>query len=412
MILQRNKIQDIKLSSLTKISLKELKAYILSIFLFISFLPWFVWKIYPIVLVLCFGLYLYLFASSGRFEARKESIIFIIIIFIYFSVIRINQNFNGWLLINISLFTLFLIRFEDNEVKKDAFKKFAKLTGFILIPGIVIFLGLNIFNIPDLGLIKGRSIAADSYQNFFFYIKYSDPHYKIFPRFNSIYDEPGVLGNICVFILYFLNFDLKRWYGKVIFVAGILSLSLFFYLSAVLLLFIKRITKIKHILILCLFLALFYSVTRKNELFNKYLYKRVEITKDNKLAGNNRTTAKWDVFYRDFLKTDSKYFGVLGLDKKSNKNYTWVSSYQIFIYNYGIIGLILICIYYYYSFKSEINLFMALSTMLLFILAIYQRPFILEYNYYALIFFCGVAYLRQDIITNKRTPKFNSLYAD
>jgi hypothetical protein len=303
---------------------------------------------------------------------------------------------------------MFLIANENQEIKKSAFENFIKIFSLFLIPGIIIFIASNFFNIPSFGLLKGRSIIADNYENYFFYIKNTDPYFNIFPRFNSIFDEAGVVGNICIFILFFLNFKIRKWYSIVILIAGILSFSLFFYLSFILLFTMTKITKvsqIKNLIILCILLvALFYSIPSDNVILKTYLFDRIEIKDNASISGDNRTTPQWDSFYQDFQKTNSKYLGVLGLEKMDTNNFKWVASYQMFIYQYGYIGLILIFTYYFFTLKKEINLRTTIYIMLLLIISIYQRPFILEYNYYSLIFFCGTAYFSQNNILNQKKP--------
>ncbi|MDE5833987.1 MAG: hypothetical protein K2H26_00545, partial [Ruminococcus sp.] len=49
------------------------------------------------------------------------------------------------------------------------------------------------------------------------------------PRFEGYFDEPGIVGTICAVLLTTKKFDLKDKYTWSILFAGLLSLSLFFY---------------------------------------------------------------------------------------------------------------------------------------------------------------------------------------
>lgn len=73
-----------------------------------------------------------------------------------------------------------------------------------------------------------NTLKSYDYMAYAFFVMPSKT-FDILPRFFGMYDEPGVVGTIAGAILMTRQFNFKKWINIPIFIAGILSFSLFFY---------------------------------------------------------------------------------------------------------------------------------------------------------------------------------------
>lgn len=198
-----------------------------------------------------------------------------------------------------------------------------------------------------------------------------------------MYDEPGVVGTIAGAILMTRQFNFKKWINIPIFIAGILSFSLFFYV--IFAIYVILFAKIRYKVITTVLVALAVYLWQENEILERYVFSRLEI-ENGEWTGDDRTKAHFDYWYKtEFVNSKDFYFG---LGRSANTLYNQGgASYKDVIVNYGIIffviymGTFTLFGLYRLKFSKEFFIYFFLLYGV-----IYQRPFIGSFVYLFIIF--------------------------
>lgn len=147
----------------------------------------------------------------------------------------------------------------------------------------------------------------------FFIISNSFFDYDHVLRFAGPFVEPGFLGTLSALILVTKKFNLKDVRLIVVFIAGLFSLSLAFYIIAAFFgLFYLAVEKRKIVptCILLLLMGVFYSQTKDNEVLSSTIWERIEWdSSSGKMAGDNRSNDKVDAYYERIKGTSEFYIG-------------------------------------------------------------------------------------------------------
>jgi len=362
----------------SKFNLKNLEAFIFAFCLFLLTPPFFVWhSISPLILVLICSL-----LSINNFNHKERFTIefFVAFLFIYlYAAFNNQQN----ILSIIAILVVVTLLITSSDFLKNVFTKYIYIFSITLIPSIIFFLAINFFriDIPHSIITPLNTFKDYSYTQYYFLVQANDPLDISRHRFFGMYDEPGVIGTISAVILLSTGFNLKRKINIPIFIAGILSFSFAFYMITLVYGFIFLRLKYKFILaIMIIGVVILFS---ENELLNKNIFSRFEYS-NGKIAGDNRTSEKFEKFYEKYSSSSDFYFG-LGANASLEKN-EGGASYKDLIVNNGIIFFILfsgLCILRAFSqiqLKKEFFIYLLILFSIL-----YQRPFITEYFYFFLI---------------------------
>jgi hypothetical protein len=212
--------------------------------------------------------------------------------------------------------------------------------------------------------------------------------YLILPRFYGFYDEPGVVGTIAAVLLCSDGFNLQKWYNIPIFIAGVLSFSLFF--NIVMLFYgLAYLRMRQRILFITILVGLF--TLSDNEVLDTYIFSRFNI-ENNELVGDNRTGENFEVWYNEsFRKTDAYWWGI-----GTNTENVGGASYKDIIVKYGIVffaAYYILFIFLLYN-KMGINQRFVLSVFIL-IAVLYQRPFIVSHIYVFIIYVSAISLYRR-----------------
>ena len=110
----------------------------------------------------------------------------------------------------------------------ESYKTFISI--FLLISLVVYFavLWLNI-DLPYNSIKTLNSVKPDDYRAYPFLAVYDSDYGFVRYRFCGPYDEPGVIGTMVSIILYGERYNLKDYRNLVLFIAGICSFSMFFF---------------------------------------------------------------------------------------------------------------------------------------------------------------------------------------
>jgi hypothetical protein len=319
---------------------------------------------------------------------------------------------NNYLIFNIELVLFFLLvslytMFAGTEIHEFSYLPLLSLlfislrpiqqlrifNYFVTILAVFYFIGLLSYLLSILGLniqigsATAPNMSKNPYLVFFGHVEESGlPIY----RFSGIFDEPGVVGTLNGLILSSIGISTRNIKSIIILLAGLVSFSLAFYI--ILILFILFNLNFKNI-----FLAVFILITLilfSGDKFNDLIISRLAI-EDGRLAGDNRTTLVFDEWYEEYLTKGGKDL-ILGRGKGSFKTIEevqGVSTYKVFIINYGLIGVGLIICFYascvYFINNSKKGWFL----LFIFIISAYQRSYLLDF-YSLIMFFGGLSQLK------------------
>ena len=226
-----------------------------------------------------------------------------------------------------------------------------------------------------------NSLKEYNYAQYLFLVMPQNPNI-LFPRFCGYYDEPGVVGTIAGVLLIVKRFNIKDKLNVPIFLAGLLSFSLYFYLLLIINIIIFEKTKFKIIATSLILLTIFY--TYNNEILYELIFKRFSYEEGN-FFGDNRSVEHFDTWYESFRHTINYYWGIG--DNANLKYNLGGASYKDIIVNFGII--------YFITYMGAFCLFgfnllrfskQYLIYLLILFSVIYQRPFITSLFYIFLIF--------------------------
>lgn len=358
------------------------KELLLSIFLLISFQPFYVWHTKTVALVTVLMALLILFSGKMREKNAKNVFLIVVLIFLY-SYVSIKGGYTiiGYL-VNLCILSIVLIK---REKAIDIYNVFYKIFSIIIFLSlitycIVVILGVNLpsSSIPPLN--EGKEEVAEYFRYPFLVVYYS--YGILLPRFCGLFDEPGVVGTIAAFILVLNKFNLKDYFNYPVLIAGILSFSLFFYITTFVYIFIFGSTRVK-ISMVVIFAALLVLFAH-NEIVNDMLFKRI-VFSDNTIITDNRKLGLSPTWYKTFKESSSYYWG---LGNQAHLKYnSGGSSYVDLIIDYGIIFFFIFCSTFVvsalYRIKNKKNL---ITFFVLFAGIIYQRPFITMTGYFYLLY--------------------------
>jgi len=241
---------------------------------------------------------------------------------------------------------------------------FLSLLSYILIVSFNINLSYNL--IPPLNAGK----LGMNYQYPFLVSEYPIGFKYFNIRFFGVFDEPGVVGSYAAFFLLADRFNLRSKQNIILFIAGLLSFSFYFYVvTSAFLLYVAN-NKIRFYIILggCLI----FMMTKNNEIVNSLVWERVSI-EDGKIKGLNRSSAQLDNTYEYFLNTSDLLWGK-GIEYAS-QNSTGSSSYKTTILTYGLAYFITIILAFsLYAYSNIKKPKYVLAYLFLFFGMLYQRP--------------------------------------
>ena len=296
----------------------------------------------------------------------------------------VNQtNVNGYI-VNLFHIGIFFSIFRLKTEKFGAMMTFlCRTMGILLSVSIPAFL-LYLVGFPFVGVDAAFGDDVYSYTNYFLFMIDDRSLWEFFPRFSSVFLEPGHLGTTAALLLSTQFGKWKKWYNVVILVALLLSFSLAAYVIYVVVIFLKLWVQRKQFigklvmmvgLIAAIVTASFFYNNGEN-LLHDLLLIRLEM-EDGELAGNNRVTGDFDTDFEKLCGSTDIIFG-----KKRETVDFGNSGYKVFIYENGIVGTLLMLIFYITSLGKIRNKRAAMSAFILAFLGFVVRGYPLWYSNY------------------------------
>lgn len=312
-----------------------------------------------------------------------KNIIFSIVIFILlYLTISLRSNFSIYGAITVSL--IWIIFLVDEQFLAKVYKYYLFIFSISIIPSILMYISVMFLNldIPSHYISPMNELKDGFYREYpFLVVNESIRGFPLY-RFCGYYDEPGMVGTISALLLFINGFDLRKKINIPIIIAGILSLSLFFYVM--LFVYVLLFTKVKYKLMLLFALFIVLGIAYSNDFLRVTFFSRFKI-ENGAFKGDNRTNSSFDIWFGSFRETSNYYFG-LGGNASARYNFGG-SSYKDIIVNYGLVFFIIYILSFLYVsiIKSGITKNFLVFT-LVFLGIIYQRPSISDYYYIFLLY--------------------------
>ena len=265
------------------------------------------------------------------------------------------------------------------DLQKIVIRRFLWLLAIILLLGIIEYVIFQFANVKIvLAHVTRTTVVKSSY---FVQLVFNLISERIIPRFQSLADEPGRIGTLCGFLLFFTH-EVRslRFPFYVFLVGGILSFSLAFYVLLFFFLLTTFRFNIVYVMILLFISIMAYQVLKEN--IDMLLLSRIDVENVEDL--DNRTTDTFDHYFNKAYKNGQLWFGVgaknlpsqitLGENGGNAGAKNW-------IFQYGIIGFLVVFLAYNVIYKLRLDQKMSISDrlfLLIFWLSFYQRSSIID----------------------------------
>lgn len=320
------------------------------------------WPFFPFnIPILSAVIAILLFLLGGKYmNIRSTSVGSVVLCILAVLLCNLGGNLYAYFggLLGISPFIVYLFFCDDVKIRfLQIFNySFSLVIVISLFFWILFLIGIPL---PHSSLTFGENYT---YDNYYFFLRFNRIDLlSFFPRFYSIFIEPGELACYLVFLLFLDGFRMK-WYNIVYIIALILTFSLagLFLLIFTLIPSILKKTggKDKRSIVLLLLLLVggaYYAINSKEDsVAYQLLGSRMQIDDETgTIEGYDRSTADFNNYWKNhFLKSNGIWFG-----EGQNLPYQGVDL-KIFIARFGIFPLLfyilflLTCTFYRNSYKG------------------------------------------------------------
>ena len=256
----------------------------------------------------------------------------------------------------------------SDEHKISLFEWFVKALSLILLVSIPAWL-LYLIGVPfPHGSVYDVGDGFHELYSFGFFVISYNSIGALFPRFASVFYEPGWIGTLCCFTLFGLGFNMKRLATYLCLMGILLSLSLSAIVNLVVCGLFWIVMNSKHKMIYSVGIVAFIAgiaifalrYNNGNNALNERILERLVFDEDLGIAGNNRTNVTFDSYLEDMLTSSDRWFGIsYQFDSSFTEQNDWYnrsSGITKDLLTYGIIGSLLLLFFYIFillKFKSK-----------------------------------------------------------
>lgn len=365
-----------------------------------SSMPYFIWPILKVKVLLLGVFLLFRFFLLERYTLSVNKlplyICLLLCLYLYsFHASSIGEVFSTFFTRFFPL--LFVLLFSTVE-KRFFLKYVTNMYAVIVLISLFFFiLWFAGINLPSTMLYTHPNSFYSQFISYYFFIIKGD--LGIFTRFQSIFTEPGHLGMIMALLLYINSYNYRKWQCWLFLISLLWSFSLAAYILFVIGFVIYKIAISKKIVaaimktMLFVFLLITMSISfylvYPDTLFSTLILSRMELDKEQGISGNNRNDASFMKYYKEFQHKNTYFWGI-GAQKYSELPFTGGnSSYRVFIVQYGLIGILLLLLFGI-SIVGICPSKLYWGILLLYCFSFYQRPYALwEVESFSFICFSG-----------------------
>ena len=333
-----------------------------------SMYPWFFWGIWSMYFSLLGIISAFLILVLRRdlidVEGKKLYMSFFLFLVLFWQGLHCTLGgFVEWCCV---FYTLHVIIMFKTSFKAELLCFITKFFGFFIFFSLIAYL-LWLVNI---NLPCGVSFEGSEYEGYNYYL-FCIARYLVFPRFSSVFAEPGHLTMGIIPLLCVNKFNLNNKYVIIFLVAELFTLSLAGYVCIAFValyysLYLKKIRKWLFVSIVILITSVGWidkNISSDN-LFKTLIIERVQSYyqddhseemgdrfKDNTIEAYNR------------LKKSPLILWGLGLTEEGFNAQNGSSGYIVYILFYGVLGLVLLALFYvgyfciYKSLAGKVTLF-------------------------------------------------------
>lgn len=357
---------QIRLNNIYFIQKEGLVMGLLNYALLIAFLGsmnvWFmipISAIYPIFSCILMGTAFFIRHSYKKYHLTKNTFFFPIIAFLvlnYYIVIVNHQNLNACIKVFLNSFVLCGLCMYDKEKLADLSTWLAKLLGGLLLVSYPFFL-LYLMGVPLPNVDMQFNDNFYSFSNYFLFLIDDRSLFTLIPRFQSIFLEPTYLGSTTAILLQTQRGHWKKWYNVSMLFGLFISFSLAGYAYLIAIIFLNLWTNRKKILVkamgalatIALFIGGAFIYNDGDNLVHDLILLRLEMD-DGEMEGNNRVSTDFSAEYETYLESDNIFFG-----EEFDPTIFGNSGYQVFIFDYGFVGTLLLFVFYGSVFSRAKN---------------------------------------------------------
>lgn len=286
---------------------------------------------------------------------------------------------------------LFLILRRETQYK--IVQGFIWAFSFLMLLGLIEYFFYYFFNVSNVIATPTRELSHSStpYSHLYFNLI---ERISIFPRYQCIANEPGLIGTLSGFLLFIVGRDKRmRIPLVIILLSGIFSFSLAFYFLALLFL-ISGVVNLKKIIIVIISVFVLFSLAYS--MFQDLILQRVMV--DNLELIDNRSTAGFDFRFAQAWNEGKLWLGVGFNNLPTDVTMGATEGHEggnagakKWIFEYGIISLIVLFVGFlrtYYRLRGGKLYIFDIAFLVAFWLSFYQRQTV--DTCYTLLAFCGV----------------------
>lgn len=355
--------------------------------------PWFLWPIGSLYIVpAAFFVLIAMFVSSTMHEnifSRTDYLLPLTayIILGYYLLFVNSGNINAFIgsFFQIVVFmSLFMV---DKQILFTLTSFLSKAMACLLIVSIPFYLLYLLgFTFPSTNAQYGDGLYT--YTNFYFFLL-DDRSISIFPRFHSVFLEPGHLGTATVLLLFAQCGYWRKWYNVILWIATLMTFSLAAYVLSVVVIFLNLWMRGKNIFKKALFViccvagtvigSFFYN--DGENLIHDLIVIRLEIDEEGGLSGDNRVAGWFEDEYDSYLQSSDVFFG-----RDYDYSIPGNSGYRLYIYENGLIGLFLVILLYLTFLIKAIDKRVLWSVVLIAVLCFWVRGYLLWYSVFIPLF--------------------------
>lgn len=368
---------------------------IVNLFVLIVFLqnpPWPLWGRWFPPLFLCFLISSVLLLDRVlKTKIRNKYLFyFTFLLFLFFIGFQSLGDFRTSSLVTIVIFfQLFFLSFEE---KCSILNKITSVLSLIITISLPLWLiNQSVFSLPfgydmQYGDWKGDN-GKTIIENYFFFVQEKD---YFINRFYSIFDEPGVLGTLCAFLLFANRYNFKDKRIIMILMGGIFTYSLAFFILTFVGLLLYYIRKPGVLTVVCISGLLIGIMTMS--FLKEYAASAVVLDRllSPQSSLESRASPDLDQYFSRYISSVEFILGKGTNFLENSKLNLGGQGYKIFLIENGIIGSILVIGMYLFTYPT--NRYLIFSYFLIFLLSSLQRPFLFT-PYQLIVYYAGVASL-------------------
>jgi hypothetical protein len=235
-----------------------------------------------------------------------------------------------------------------------------------------------------------------SFSNYYFFLVADNDLFVLFPRFISYFLEPSHIGTACAFLLFTQRGLWRKWYNIVLLTTIFFTFSVASYIYLVVIMLFNSWTAGRQVvrklmvalIVLTLSIIETFTYNDGDNLVHDLIALRMEID-DGEIAGDNRVTGGFEADFDNYLESSDLLFGrkyeVVGFGN---------AGYRVFFYDHGIIGILLLLLFYIVSMMYTPNKRAFLAVMFVAALYFWASAFLLWENIYIALY--AAAYLQNE----------------